>query len=69
MHCLTVSLAQGGAGLGAAWGEELAVQMLRDAGFEDVTVNTLPHDIMNNWYVMRKPAQVDVPAEMAATAG
>lgn len=56
MHCMTVSLAQGGAGLGAAWGEELAVEMLTDAGFEGLSVNQLPHDIQNNWYVMRKPA-------------
>lgn len=61
MHCMTVSLAQGGAGLGAAWGEELAVQMLRQAGFEGTTVNTLPHDIQNNWYVMRKPARTQEP--------
>ncbi|MFG0256514.1 MAG: class I SAM-dependent methyltransferase [Phycisphaerales bacterium JB043] len=58
MHCMTVSLAQGGAGLGAAWGEELAAEMLNDAGFDNVNVNTLPHDIQNNWYVMQKPARV-----------
>ncbi len=62
MHCMTVSLAQDGAGLGAAWGEQLAVRMLHEAGFEGVTVNTLPHDIQNNWYVMRKPAAVLEPA-------
>lgn len=56
MHCMTVSLAQNGAGLGAAWGEELAVQMLNEAGFEGLTVNQLPHDIQNNWYLMHKPA-------------
>ncbi|WP_432798254.1 class I SAM-dependent methyltransferase [Poriferisphaera sp. WC338] len=56
MHCMTVSLAQGGLGLGAAWGEELAVQMLNDAGFGNINVNTLPHDIQNNWYTMQKPA-------------
>ena len=33
LHCLTVSLAVGGAGLGTAWGEQLAVEMLHDAGF------------------------------------
>ena len=55
MHCMTVSLSQGGAGLGTAWGEELAVRMLGEAGFEGVTVNTLPHDIQNNWYVMTSP--------------
>ena len=51
MHCMTVSLAQDGAGLGTVWGEELAVQMLNDAGFPDVTVQRLEHDIQNNWYV------------------
>ncbi|MEM0984156.1 MAG: methyltransferase domain-containing protein [Planctomycetota bacterium] len=55
MHCMTVSLAQGGAGLGAAWGEQLATSMMRDAGFM-VEVNTLEHDVMNNFYVCRKPA-------------
>lgn len=58
MHCMTVSLAQGGAGLGAAWGEQLAMSMLAEAGFEGITVNTLPHDIQNNWYVMQKTAGV-----------
>ncbi|MEM1213323.1 MAG: class I SAM-dependent methyltransferase [Planctomycetota bacterium] len=55
MHCMTVSLSQGGAGLGAVWGEQLAVRMLEDAGFEDLRIETLPHDIQNNWYVMRAP--------------
>lgn len=54
MHCMTVSLAQGGAGLGAAWGRELAVSMMNDAGFSSVEVNTLDHDIMNYFYVCRK---------------
>ena len=53
MHCMTVSLASGGAGLGAAWGEELATTMLRDAGFRHVAVSTLPHDILNSYYVAR----------------
>ncbi len=51
MHCMTVSLAHGGAGLGTVWGEELAVEMLGDAGFRGIAVKQLPHDIMNNWYV------------------
>ena len=54
MHCMTVSLAQGGAGLGAAWGEELAGQMLREAGFADVTVRHLEHDIINAYYIARR---------------
>lgn len=58
MHCMTVSLAQGGAGLGTAWGEELAVTMLADAGFVDITVNKLDHDIQNNYYVMVRPERL-----------
>ena len=54
MHCMTVSLAQGGEGLGTVWGEELAVKMLRDAGFQDVAIETLDHDIINNYYIMTK---------------
>lgn len=54
MHCMTVSLAQGGAGLGTCWGKELACQMLEEAGFEGITVQELPHDIMNYFYVMSK---------------
>ncbi len=54
MHCMTVSLAQGGAGLGTMWGEELALHMLNKAGFEQVSVNRLEHDFQNNFYVMQK---------------
>ena len=52
MHCVTVSLAQGGAGLGTMWGEERARAMLADAGFGEVSVHTLPHDIQNCFYVV-----------------
>ena len=55
MHCMTVSLAQGGAGLGTMWGEELALSMLQKAGFRDVSVNRLDHDFQNSFYIMRKP--------------
>jgi hypothetical protein len=54
MHCMTVSLAQGGEGLGAMWGEEKAREYLRKAGFRHVQTNQLAHDIQNNWYVVRK---------------
>jgi len=49
---MTVSRAQGGPGLGTMWGEELAIEMLRKAGFTDVTVHQLEHDFQNNFYVM-----------------
>lgn len=52
-HCMTVSLAQGGAGLGTCWGRELAETMLRDAGFGEVSVHTLAHDIQNFFYLAR----------------
>ena len=54
MHCMTVSLAQGGEGLGAMWGEEKTREYLRRAGFESVITKTLAHDIQNNWYVVTK---------------
>jgi len=54
MHCTPVSLAQGGEGLGAMWGEEKAHEYLRAAGFRHVETNQLAHDIQNNWYVARK---------------
>jgi hypothetical protein len=56
MHCMSVSLAHGGPGLGAAWGKEKALEMLRDAGFQAVEVRELPHDMMNYWYVARQRA-------------
>jgi ubiquinone/menaquinone biosynthesis C-methylase UbiE len=54
MHCMTVSLAQGGEGLGAMWGEEKTRAYLAKAGFRSVETNQLAHDIQNNWYVVRK---------------
>jgi ubiquinone/menaquinone biosynthesis C-methylase UbiE len=54
MHCMTVSLAQGGEGLGAMWGEEKAREYLEAAGFRSIETNQLKHDIQNNWYVIRK---------------
>lgn len=41
-HCMTQSLAAGGAGLGAAWGPDQARQLCRDAGFD--TFEELPID-------------------------
>ena len=54
MHCMTVSLAENGMGLGAMWGEEKAREMLRDAGFGEVEVKQLPHDFQNSFYIVRK---------------
>ncbi|HET9371944.1 MAG TPA: class I SAM-dependent methyltransferase [Vicinamibacterales bacterium] len=54
MHCMTVSLAQGGEGLGAMWGEEMTREYLARAGFRSVEKHELVHDIQNNWYIVRK---------------
>ena len=54
MHCVTVSLAQDGEGLGAIWGEEKTHEYLQEAGFRSIDTNRLAHDIQNNWYVVRK---------------
>jgi 2-polyprenyl-3-methyl-5-hydroxy-6-metoxy-1,4-benzoquinol methylase len=54
MHCMTVSLAQGGEGLGAMWGEERTREYLQKAGFRSITTHRLAHDIQNNWYVVMK---------------
>ena len=54
MHCMTVSLAQDGDGLGTMWGEEKAREMLREAGFINVEVKQLPHDFQNYYYIATK---------------
>jgi ubiquinone/menaquinone biosynthesis C-methylase UbiE len=54
LHCMSVSLSQNGAGLGAMWGKEKAVSMLKDAGFANVEVKTLPHDFQNYYYICQK---------------
>ena len=53
LHCMTVSLSQGGKGLGAMWGKELAIEMLKNAGFSNIKVLELPHDPINYYYVAR----------------
>lgn len=53
-HCMTVSLAYNGEGLGAMWGEEKCVEMLNDAGFANVSKHRLDHDFMNTYYVATK---------------
>jgi SAM-dependent methyltransferase len=53
LHCMTVSLAAGGDGLGTLWGEEKALELLEAAGFSHVEIRRLPHDFMNCFYVAR----------------
>lgn len=53
MHCMTVSLASGGEGLGAMWGEQTIRRYLNDAGFGSVATHKFEHDAMNQWYVVQ----------------
>jgi len=54
LHCMTVSLAAGGMGLGTMWGQETALQMLSDAGFAHVQIKQLDHDCLNDYYIVQK---------------
>ena len=54
-HCMTVSLAYEGEGLGAMWGVQQAKQIFADVGFTDIAVKTLDFDPTNNYYICRKP--------------
>ena len=59
LHCLTVSLAHGGAGIGTVFGEQLARPLLADAGFEDPTMHPAPGQPFDVVYVTR-PATMSV---------
>jgi SAM-dependent methyltransferase len=54
LHCMTVSLAQGGEGLGTVWGEQQATRLLRDAGFTHVDIEHQPADMLNSYYICSK---------------
>ena len=51
LHCMTVSLALDGEGLGTAWGEQKARELLAEAAFDEVAVRQVEGDIFNNYYV------------------
>jgi SAM-dependent methyltransferase len=54
MHCMTVSLADGGMGLGAMWGEQKAREMLADAGFASIQTAHVDGDIINTYFIATK---------------
>ena len=51
---MTVSLAEGGQGLGTMWGREKATELLTKAGFQLVAIEQLEHDPQNNFFIMKK---------------
>ena len=54
MHCMTVSLADGGMGLGTMWGEQTARKMLVEAGFTSIEAARLDGDIVNTYIIASK---------------
>lgn len=58
MHCMPVSLAYDGMGLGAVWGEEKASEMIREAGLELLDIKQTETDPLNNFYIARRPLSV-----------
>jgi SAM-dependent methyltransferase len=54
MHCMTVSLADGGMGLGSMWGEQTARRMLAEAGFTSVEARRVDGDIINAYFIATK---------------
>jgi hypothetical protein len=54
MHCMTVSLADGGMGLGAMWGEQKAQEMLTDAGFTSIEAAHVDGNIANTYFIATK---------------
>lgn len=53
LHCMAVSLGQGGEGLGTVWGVERATRMVREAGFVAVEPKELAEDPFNVYVVAR----------------
>jgi SAM-dependent methyltransferase len=54
LHCMTVSLALEGAGLGAMWGEQKAGQMLAEAGFAHVESRRVEGDTVTIYFISTK---------------
>jgi len=64
-HCMTVSLAANGEGLGTMWGEQKARQMLSAAGFTQLEVMQVEGDIFNNYFIASKSWLLSLAIEEA----
>jgi len=53
-HCMSVSLAQGGPGLGTMWGEQQALDLLAGAGFAEPKIKRVEGDLLNAYYIAHK---------------
>ncbi len=55
MHCMSVSIAGGGEGLGTAWGADLTIEYLLAAGFADIDTFEVRPDRTNTYFLSTKP--------------
>ncbi|WP_232247300.1 class I SAM-dependent methyltransferase [Kitasatospora azatica] len=53
-YCMSVSLSEGGEGLGTVWGEQTALRMLGEAGFSRIDTQRVEGDILNVYYVAQR---------------
>ena len=53
-HCMTVSLALRGEGLGTMWGEQKAIELMTEAGFASIDIMHVEGDVLNSYYIARK---------------
>jgi 2-polyprenyl-3-methyl-5-hydroxy-6-metoxy-1,4-benzoquinol methylase len=53
-YCMSVSLGEGGEGLGTVWGEQTARRMLAEAGFGSIETRRVEGDILNVYYIARR---------------
>jgi len=53
-HCMTVSLALDGEGLGTCWGEQKAHELLSEAGFTSISTGQVEGDFLNIYYACQK---------------
>jgi len=51
---MTVSLAQGGPGLGTMWGEQQALDLLAGAGFAEPQIKRVEGDFLNAYYIAHR---------------
>ncbi len=59
LNCMTASLASGGVGLGAVWGDQLARRLFAEAGLLVQDVKRLPPDPINKYYIATKDRSSD----------
>ena len=69
LHCMSVSLAQGGEGLGTMWGQQTALELLAEAGFTTSEIKQVEGDWFNNYYIARKDGSPSARARQPRRPG